>query len=184
MNDLKLCSHTHDDGRPCQAIAVHQSPFCYFHRKLHQPSALPGDRHYQPPFFDSHASLQIAATHLYQAFLAGKLDLKPVTVMLNLLRLASKELTAAERQRRQEEREQKQAARQQPIAERKPNAEKLDKPQSPAKSAAANVGQAVLPVGPSEAPLAGKLPQPAAYKGERIVDPYGCLAHLKEASAR
>jgi len=174
MNDLKLCSHTHDDGRPCQAIAVHQSPFCYFHRKLHQPSALPGDRHYQPPFFDSHASLQIAATHLYQAFLAGKLDLKSVTVMLNLLRLASKELTAAERQRRQEEREQKQAARQQPIAERKL---KVDKPES-------HVGQAVLPVGPSEAPLAGKLPQPAAYKGERIVDPYGCLAHLKEAAAK
>ncbi|HVZ19314.1 MAG TPA: hypothetical protein VG897_19500, partial [Terriglobales bacterium] len=70
MNEIPTCTHIKDDGSPCNAIPVHNTPYCYFHRKFYQPPALPGDKNYQAPLLESHQSIQLAVTHLYQAFLS------------------------------------------------------------------------------------------------------------------
>ncbi len=98
MKEILTCTHIKDDGSPCQAIPVHNTPYCYFHRKYYNPPALPGDTNYQVPLLESHQSIQLAVTHLYQAFLSKKIDLKEATFGLQMLRLASKTITAIEKQ--------------------------------------------------------------------------------------
>ncbi len=73
MSELKLCSHTKHDGTPCQAIAVTNSPYCYFHRSYYKAPALPGDPKYAAPLLESHHSIQLALTDLYQSFLTRKI---------------------------------------------------------------------------------------------------------------
>ncbi len=105
MNEIPTCTHIKDDGSPCNAIPVHNTPYCYFHRKFYQPPALPGDKNYQAPLLESHQTIQLAITHLYQAFLSKKIDLKEATFGLQMLRLASKTITAIEKQKKEELRE-------------------------------------------------------------------------------
>ncbi len=102
MNQIPKCTHIHDDGQPCQAIPVKNTPYCYFHRKYYQPPALPGDKNYQAPLLESHASIEIALTHLYQAFLAKKIDMKEAQFGLQILRLASKTISAVEKAKKEE----------------------------------------------------------------------------------
>jgi len=98
---LKLCAHTKHDGTPCQAIALTDSNYCYFHRCYYKAPALPGDRTYKAPLLESHHSVQIAVTDLYQSFLEGKIGYKEARFALQLLRLASKTITEIERNARQ-----------------------------------------------------------------------------------
>ncbi len=102
MNQIASCEHVKDDGSPCNAIPVKNTPYCYFHRKYYQPAALPGDKNYQAPLLESHASIEIALTHLYQSFLAKKIDMKEAQFGLQILRLASKTIAAIERNKKQE----------------------------------------------------------------------------------
>jgi len=97
MSQLKLCAHTKHDGSPCQAIAITDSDFCYFHRSYYKAPAFPGDAKYQAPLLESHHSIQLALTDLYQSFLTGKLGFKEAQFALRLLRLASKTITEIER---------------------------------------------------------------------------------------
>ena len=107
MNEIPQCKHIHDNGQPCQAIPVKDTPYCYFHRKYYLPEALPGDKNYQVPLLESHASIEIALTHLYQAFLAKKIDMKEAQFGLQIIRLASKTIAAMEKAAKQELKEKK-----------------------------------------------------------------------------
>jgi len=107
MANIQRCDHTKDDGQPCNAIPVKNTPYCYFHRKFYNPPALPGDKNYEVPLLETHASIQIALTHLYQAFLARKIDMKEANFGLQILRLASKTISAIEKTNKQEIKEKK-----------------------------------------------------------------------------
>jgi len=101
MKQIPACTHIKDDGQPCNAIPVKDTPYCYFHRKYYNPPALPGDKNYQAPLLESHASIQIALTHLYQAFLTKKIDMKETQFGLRILQLASKTIMAMEKAAKQ-----------------------------------------------------------------------------------
>ena len=97
MKDIPTCTHIKDDGSPCSAIPVKGTPYCYFHRKYHNPPALPGDKNYVAPLLESHHAIELALTQLYQAFLAKKIDMKEAQFGLQVLRLASKTIAAVEK---------------------------------------------------------------------------------------
>src|ERR1700759_4037854 len=101
MSDCKTCNHTMDNGQPCGAAAVRNTPYCYFHRKYYQPPALPGEKNYQAPLLESHESIQLALTQLYQSFLSRKIDMKEANFSLQILRLASKTIAAIEKSKKQ-----------------------------------------------------------------------------------
>ena len=99
---LKLCTHVKSDGAPCQAIAVTDSPYCYFHRKHYHPAGMPGQRNYRVPLLESHHAIQLAATDLYQSFVTGIIPLPEARFALQVLRLASRTVTEIERDARKE----------------------------------------------------------------------------------
>jgi hypothetical protein len=101
MKEIPSCTHVKDDGSPCEAIPVKGTPYCYFHRKYYSPTALPGDKNYQAPLLESHQSIQLALTQLYQAFLSKKIDMKEAQFGLQVLRLASKTISAIEKAAKQ-----------------------------------------------------------------------------------
>ena len=110
MNTIKTCTHIKDDGSPCAAIPVHNSPYCYFHRKFYNPPALPGDKNYQPPLLESHHSIVLATTQLYQSFAARKIDMKEARFSFQILRLAATAIAAIEKAAKEEQKKQKLAA--------------------------------------------------------------------------
>jgi len=71
---------------------MYRRQLCFYHWRLHQPSAPVNDVAYVPPVFDSEASLVIASSHLFRAVLAGKIDLRRAQVALSCLRQAAKSL--------------------------------------------------------------------------------------------
>lgn len=165
MAGIRSCSHIKDDGSPCEAIPVHNSPYCYFHRKYYQPEALPGEPKYIAPLLESHEAILLAVTQLYQAFLSRKLDMKEANFSLQILRLASKTVTAIAKVTKDKEGLGTPADLDRPepkktIAVTTPN---------PAPTADSKYYQAL------KQDLDRKPP-----KGESIYDPYGCLAHLKK----
>ena len=197
MTELKLCSHTHDNGEPCRAIPVKNTPYCYFHRKYYNPPALPGDRNYVAPLLESHESILLAATHLNQSLLAGKMTEKQVALSLNLLRLAAKAIAAIEKAKNQKEKERERERTEDlgtPVASDRPTTDRsaakaatMGGIPSASKRSLTDLARELEPmmVELSESdsttpPDASdrKPPQPA-YQGDRIVDPYGCLSHLK-----
>jgi len=103
MANIRNCEHTKDDGSPCGAVPVHNSPYCYFHRKFYNPPALPGEPNYVAPLLESHESIQLAATHLYQSFFSRKMDSKQVALALNILKLAAKSIATVEKARKRAE---------------------------------------------------------------------------------
>lgn len=172
---IKLCAHVKHDGSPCQAIPLHDSPYCYFHRSYYKAAALPGDPKYQVPLLESHHSVQLAVTDLYQSFLTGKIGLKEARFALQLLRLASKTIIEIERTKANES---------------------ASVPSSSVGSRVAKEGASKVKWTPSvglNGEVAGasnpfvnpKPPQPA-HKGDRYVDPCGCLAPMigKEESSK
>ena len=102
MTEVKTCSHTKDDGSPCGAAAVRNTPYCYFHRKYYQPPALPGERNYQAPLLESNEAIELAATQLFQSLVTGTMEQKQVALALNILRLAEKAISNIERSRKEE----------------------------------------------------------------------------------
>ncbi len=109
MNHIPTCAHIKDDGQGCNAIPVKGTPYCYFHRKYYQPAALPGEKNYQAPLLETHASIQIALTQLYQAFMAKKIEMKEAQFGLRILQLASKTILAMEKAARQAAKEKEQS---------------------------------------------------------------------------
>lgn len=172
MSELKLCAHVKHDGTLCQAIPIHDSPYCYFHRSYYKAPALPGEPKYQAPLLESHHSIQLAVTDLYQSFVTGKISLKEATLALRLLRLASKTITEIERNAK---------------------ASTATATSSPTPVASAAKGTPVAPDRPTMTltPTADKpsaQPNPfvnpkspqSTPKADRYVDPYGCLAPMVE----
>ena len=160
-----ICSHIKDDGQPCNALPVKGSSYCYFHRQYHQPTALPGDRNYQPPLFESHASIQIAVTHLYQAFAAKKIDLREANFLLHILRLASKTILAIEKAHKEEKK--------QSDGEKERNGRRSPSTGQSELSSTVKMGE--RPTSPVQAEPGSATPLPAAQPKRGTWDPYGCM---------
>ncbi len=161
MNKFPACAHIKDDGQGCNAIAVKGTPYCYFHRKYYQPAALPGEKNYQAPLLESHASIQIALTQLYQAFLAKKIDMKEAQFGLRILQLASKTITAMEKAERQEKQQSKTVDLQEAMEYVETHTER--KPEKAAELTERKPVQSVAAVEPKRG----------------VWDPYGCLSTAK-----
>jgi len=155
MANIRNCEHTKDDGSPCGAVPVHNSPYCYFHRKFYNPPALPGEPNYVAPLLESHESIQLAATHLYQSFLSRKMDSKQVALALNILKLAAKSIATVEKARKR--------------AEKEPPAEPQATAPAPDPKVWERASKPVQAERSSVATTAVPPPQP------RIYDPYGCM---------
>ena len=162
---IALCHHTLDNGLPCRAAAIRNKPYCYFHRHYYTPAPLPGEENYRAPLLESHHSIQIALTQLYQAFLSRKLDLKEANFALQVLRLAAKTVKATSEL---------------PVAN-----DPQDAQASLAKDFekfAEELGTDTMPestcAGPDTLPSTGPATDTASDPKRGVYDPYGCLAHL------
>ena len=155
------CNHVMENGQPCGAEAVRHRPYCYQHRNNYNSPDLPGDPNYRAPQLTSYEAVLAAANHLYQSFMSKKLDLRQTSLASKILKQAAHALDAI-------------ARRDRPTAD----------PRLP-KALASLVSATPKPA--AVAPFAGTTPAgtdvpPAATpasRGERIWDPYGCLAPLK-----
>ena len=178
MSDTNLCSHIHDNGQPCAAFRVQNTPYCYFHRKYYQPAALPGERNYQAPLLESHQSITLASTHLLQSFLTGRVALREAQFALNILRLASRSITAIERANKEKEQKQQD----QGDGRRSPStgSKSMVEQQPTAATAAVQACAKAAPTATKAVTDNPKPPQSAApaYKGDRYFDPCGCLAPM------
>ncbi len=165
MANIQTCNHTKDDGSPCNAFPVGGTPYCYFHRKFYNPPALPGDAKYQAPLLESHASIQIALTHLYQAFLAKKIDMKEANFGLQILRLASKTIAAIEKAKKEEEKKQTDVRRPQADGRRSPSTGHSDAPKVTVWE------RATSPIQADRSSASSGLVEPK----RGVWDPYGCM---------
>ena len=184
MSDIRTCDHTKDDGSPCGAIPVKGTPYCYFHRKYYNPPALPGDRNYIAPLLESHHAIELALTHLYQAFVAKKIDMKEAQFGLQILRLASKTITAVEKTSREKCDGRRLPATGEPFRQaQQPHPSPT--PQSvgtgiPARSAEPR--SATAPAIPAQRDtLTAATQSPAPRRG--IYDPYGCMPKNGDANS-
>jgi hypothetical protein len=89
-----LCRHTKTDGRICQSPACGDSPFCYFHKKLHRtrraPAIGPGQvlsPHVLHPLCNAH-SIQHALAMVLTGLASGQLRPAQAGKMLYALQLA------------------------------------------------------------------------------------------------
>jgi len=72
----KLCRHVKTDGHRCQAAALRDSAYCYYHAKVHKiahsKSTLWDDIYF--PVFEDRASIQIALSQVANALLCSRID--------------------------------------------------------------------------------------------------------------
>src|SRR4051794_26119584 len=85
----RVCQHIQDDGLRCSNPTMYRRQICFYHWKLHRPTAAVTDPAYVPPILDSEASIVIACSHLLRAVLSGKIDLRRAQVAMSCLRQAA-----------------------------------------------------------------------------------------------
>jgi hypothetical protein len=69
---------------------MYRRQVCFYHWRLHRPTAAVTDPAYVPPILDSEASIVIASSHILRAVLSGKIDLRRAQVAMSCLRQAAK----------------------------------------------------------------------------------------------
>jgi len=97
---VRLCRHIKTNGLQCHGVALTESPFCYFHRRLHQRHAayrftdatrgylLPG-QHIELGPIEDRESVQLAISQVVNALATGALESKRANCLLYGLQLAS-----------------------------------------------------------------------------------------------
>jgi hypothetical protein len=95
----ELCRHTKADGTPCNAACMTDSFWCYFHARMHsrhralRETKAPQKRSpLQIPVIEDRESVQLAASLIVGALVAGHLEEKRAAVILKALQLASRNL--------------------------------------------------------------------------------------------
>ena len=95
-----LCRHVRTNGRRCQAAALKDELWCYFHNKLHarhrqvRPVGQgPGPGALDLPAIEDRDSVQVALSLVVSALAGGKLDEKRARAIFHGLTLAARNLT-------------------------------------------------------------------------------------------
>ena len=94
-----LCRHIKTNGLQCRGVAIANSPFCYFHRRLHDRHAvfhsettrgflIPG-QHIELGPLEDRESVQLSLSCVINALATGQLETKRATALLYGLQLAS-----------------------------------------------------------------------------------------------
>jgi hypothetical protein len=98
---VELCRHIKPNGLQCQAVALKNSVFCYFHRRLHDSHAVyrstmvaRPDLERRGAIFDlgtleDRVAIQIAISKVVNALATNQIDLKHGRILLYGLQLAS-----------------------------------------------------------------------------------------------
>jgi hypothetical protein len=98
---VELCRHIKPNGLQCQAVALKNSVFCYFHRRLHDSHAVyrstivaRPDLERRGAIFDlgtleDRVAIQIAISKVVNAIATNQIDLKHGRILLYGLQLAS-----------------------------------------------------------------------------------------------
>ncbi|WP_353064255.1 hypothetical protein RBB77_00625 [Tunturibacter psychrotolerans] len=100
-----LCRHIKTTGLQCQAPALTEQQWCYFHSRLHQSHQkyrytgaargylLPG-QHIELSTLEDRESVQVALSTVINALATGNLDIRRATALLYGLQLASQNATS------------------------------------------------------------------------------------------
>src|SRR4051812_34243684 len=98
MNNFipRQCEHIRDTGLRCMSPSMRDRDFCYYHRRLHDTSVLPGDSAYVMPALESEQAIQLATTHILRAMLKGKMDRRDAATMFAGIRLAQASIRRTE----------------------------------------------------------------------------------------
>jgi hypothetical protein len=100
-----LCRHIKTNGLQCQAPALTEQQWCYFHSRLHQSHQkfrytgaargylLPG-QHIELSTLEDRESVQVALSTVINALATGNLDIRRATALLYGLQLASHNATS------------------------------------------------------------------------------------------
>jgi len=89
---VPICEHVKDNGVRCNAPAMRNRHFCYFHSRAHRPVYPIGHPLYVPPVMESRAALQVAITHALQAVTSGNIHPKLANSIFYGIHLAAKAL--------------------------------------------------------------------------------------------
>lgn len=94
-----LCRHIRANGRRCQAPALREESWCYFHARLHarhrdiRPvGTVPAPGAIDLPAIEDHDSVQLAISIVLGALAGGKLDEKRARAIFHGLTIASRNL--------------------------------------------------------------------------------------------
>jgi hypothetical protein len=90
----KQCRHIKTNGSKCQAIALRDKPYCYYHMNVHRLMAAARkpskakDRDFEFTFPDSPAALQLAVFQVLSALGSSQITLKRAGMILYGLQIA------------------------------------------------------------------------------------------------
>ena len=94
-----ICRHIKTNGLQCQAPALNEAPYCYFHTRLHQrhrgfryseatrPYLIPG-QHIELSPLEDRESVQLAISVVVNALATGQLETRRASAILYGLQLA------------------------------------------------------------------------------------------------
>jgi hypothetical protein len=92
----RQCEHIRDTGLRCGSPAMRGRDFCYYHRRLHDITVLPGDSTYLLPALETEQAVQLAVTHILRALMKGKIDRPTALAMFAGIRIAQNSIRHAE----------------------------------------------------------------------------------------
>ena len=85
------CRHVFPSGLRCHSPALHDSPFCYYHRNLRRAAAPQSpNAPLQFPVLEDKRSIALALTQILNALAAGRIDHRRAGLLLYGLQIAAK----------------------------------------------------------------------------------------------
>ena len=86
------CRHIMPDGRKCQAVALKDRPYCFFHNRLHHLASGRKPAPKEPPYIpalEDRDSVQVALTHVLNALASSRIDPRRAGQILYGLQIAA-----------------------------------------------------------------------------------------------
>jgi hypothetical protein len=86
------CRHIMPNGTKCQAPAVSDKPYCYFHNRLHRLASRPASAPDEPlklPILEDRSAIQLALSQILDALGSSRIDTRQASLFLYALQIAS-----------------------------------------------------------------------------------------------
>jgi len=88
----KECRHIKPNGRQCESPALHGTPYCYFHTRLHRLAAAPPSAPDAPlkfPILEDRSAIQLALAQVFDALGSSRIDPRRAGLFFYGLQIAS-----------------------------------------------------------------------------------------------
>ena len=88
----QACRHIKTNGLRCESPALKDSPFCYYHSKVHAVGAEPHLKYgpLQLPTPEDAAAIQLSVARINDAVINGRIDLKKAACLFSGIRIAAR----------------------------------------------------------------------------------------------